>query len=710
MFNSFQQRLANFSQLRLLVVLAGLLILAGISVFLVVLPQRGGLPGDGDGGDAGVIVTPTPSDMERELLPSDATVTLVYGTFSADKAVIYAINDDGINNIPIAAIPVDSKYVRLVAEGGGVPDLLYYIGETDEFDRGKKLVQHRISTQAVGGVAEADADWFIDDYRVSPDGSWIAWWEIKPDPGHEREHTLFASRVFVAPVADPSSKRLVVNEHSTGTFIHLPRFFDGGNNLYLDRFKPSEYAFYLGLYKYIPTSGSIVPVAGMEKDSYNSNPVVSPDGGRIAFTVFNSNATVKLTPGTTESTRETAINRNMIVVLELNSGIRTAALDPVASNPASPTQYGKLSWSGDGEELAFEQFKLERNTSGEYKPVSQGLYKVRLADGIVQQVVENHGGTRDFGVIGFSFEDEVDQRSLLYYTKTDRKGSLGPEITLIPQLYFATSVASGGERELPILPLGMMQYIGFTQKPRGNPLGVGVPDSDILRPGDDALSLQLGSFDFRPVVRPGSNPRSDCENQWEEVGYPSFEACEMCPVYFYPEEETAVNVRVGDTPVFNSNIEYSNGWNIIANPGGTIREQRGNQSKQEELYQSLKFDYSSPLPPAPDYGWVVSEKEAVEQLVEYAQRLGLNERELAELSEFWQKSLPYSPFYHISHFTEENAKKVLPLKFNPEPDTFINIVFYVRALAAPISVAEPEIAPVHRDGFTIVSWSAAFVR
>ena len=61
----------------------------------------------------------------------------------------------------------------------------------------------------------------------------------------------------------------------------------------------------------------------------------------------------------------------------------------------------------------------------------------------------------------------------------------------------------------------------------------------------------------------------------------------------------------------------------------------------------------------------------------------------------------------ISHFSNAISKKLLPLYFTPNPDSYTNIVFYVNdsGVIYDDNPSEPEFEEIERSGFTAVEIS-----
>lgn len=623
----------------------------------------------------------TPIDLD----PSAVTTTVIYASYGANDVLVGATNIDGSNTTTIAKLPREIKFIRVLDR-----EHLIFIGDTDEADRGKEIVKLNIPTAEAQVLVRADGDWKIDNYLLSPDKTYLAWWEIKPDPGFENLHRNFASRVYIAPINNPEQKVLVTDEHTgPGIRIHLPKFFDKQNRLYLDAFEAEQYAFYLGLFRVGPNGGPLEEVPELGENQYNSDPVLSPDGKFLLFTDYDSSAPVQLSGGGSGSARKEAVNRNRLVIYDLETETKETLLGSGNGN-----LYAHPYWSHDGQKVAFEAYKIVAKDDGSLVAEQDGIKSLDLAtreliDPDTDQTVTN------VQLLGFAY----DNTHLVFVTTTAMVGSLGPRYSQVPEEYLAVNLTDNSLSKITIVPRGMQQFVSLAQKSPGDPLAV-APPLEEFRPMA-ARSLQLGTFKLKALVRSRSNPRTDCINDWQKKGYPSYEACEACPIYIYTDKTRPVHIETS-AKIFNANIKpQPDGWRLLAREDGTLVSLDGQQ------FSSLRFDLKTKVPTRPTNGWVVSQNKIEEKLVEYAKLVGLEGKELDDFISFWQENLPSSPYYFISHFTGADAAAFLPLLVDPQPDRLVNIVFYLKKLDGPyFAKSYHPNNSIKREGYTVVSWSA----
>lgn len=176
-------------------------------------------------------------------------------------------------------------------------------------------------------------------------------------------------------------------------------------------------------------------------------------------------------------------------------------------------------------------------------------------------------------------------------------------------------------------------------------------------------------------------------------------------IYLYPEIPTFVDVRIETIGnIFVSDPHYPDGgWkNVLAYPNGNLLYQ-GKQYR-ELFYETDVDDFEKPT------NGINIPKENVEaELLIILAKLGLNEFERKEFTDFWAPILenqekPYIQFSLIQGVAKDEIDKVV---INPKPDTFIEILAYFKPLDTPFQGPRLKLPPTPtRIGFTAVEWGA----
>lgn len=173
-------------------------------------------------------------------------------------------------------------------------------------------------------------------------------------------------------------------------------------------------------------------------------------------------------------------------------------------------------------------------------------------------------------------------------------------------------------------------------------------------------------------------------------------------LYFYPTEETKVNVNVRyEDRLTVSYPKYtSGGWNILAKPDGTLKD----LSTNRELY-CLYYEAQNDIDlDIYKDGFIVKGEDSAKFLEEKLEILGLNEREAEEFIIYWLPKLESNKYNYIRFAEEDYINDNMPLDINPAPDTLIRILMEFKGLEEPIEIKEQPLKQVVREGYTVVEW------
>lgn len=176
-------------------------------------------------------------------------------------------------------------------------------------------------------------------------------------------------------------------------------------------------------------------------------------------------------------------------------------------------------------------------------------------------------------------------------------------------------------------------------------------------------------------------------------------------IYLYPSGKTQVNVKIAPKgPVTLTIPDYpKSGWNVTAYPSGKIESPDG-------TFPYLYYEAQIPdnLLTKEKRGYVVEYKNLGSLFQTLLPKLGLNEKEKSEFSDYWLKTLPNSPYYFVGVVSTQTLDDVSPLNISPKPQTVIRVGLYFEPLDKKINVSEPKFLPVERRGFTAVEWGGLF--
>lgn len=183
------------------------------------------------------------------------------------------------------------------------------------------------------------------------------------------------------------------------------------------------------------------------------------------------------------------------------------------------------------------------------------------------------------------------------------------------------------------------------------------------------------------------------------------EVCDEKPViYLYPEKEMEVKVQLDyDGKLVCTYPEYDNGWDVVAQPDGTLCDYSG------KTYSYLFWEGNTHATYDFSKGFVVKGAETAEFLEEKLSEIGLNPKETNEFIVYWLRRMQENK-YNLITFQTKAYTDVAKLHITPEPDSILRVFMAYKELEAPIEIEEPVIAPFERKGFTVVEWGGAEVK
>ena len=174
--------------------------------------------------------------------------------------------------------------------------------------------------------------------------------------------------------------------------------------------------------------------------------------------------------------------------------------------------------------------------------------------------------------------------------------------------------------------------------------------------------------------------------------------CGKPVIYLYPTKPTNVTVKVG-ADITVSEPEYSNGWQVQANPDGTLKTINGN------TYNSLFWEgIGYGMYPSITEGFIIKQSEVKTSLVLQLKELGLNKKESSDFLEFWLPKIPSTPYVRLTWFTNKQLDQLAPLIIWPKPDTTIRIFLDFQGLQNNISLPIQHFTSLPRKGFTVIEW------
>lgn len=643
--------------------------------------------------------------------------TIVVGFPGDGSNIIEAINDSGKNYTAVTTIPQNTKFVFPLTGG----KKLLYVGETDDYDYGSTLVIKTIlpeSDDTLDGeetvIYEASEGYRIDRFVISENNEWITWYEVRPPTGSEEyTHASDSFRSFKANIAialtatDPTQlnpTRITSERASEGTVIHLPSIITNSGDVYLDGLIPSTYSLHYGFTN--ENGQEIIPV-----NLYSSKPFLVQDR-YLLYTAYTPQNT-KISTDNSTSAREALLNSNTVKLFDLSQNKETAI--------AAPGDEGEIykhplfvSGNPEGEfTIAVEVYEQAEDGSTQ-TPREIQLVK-HLTDGTFEKTkvldMSTQARTRLLAV----GENENGEKTLIIGEEATTRGNLGTgyflgfsgyqsRLTNISIVNILEGNLVQTEKIEPSLST-QFEFIGLMPKAADQALGID-RNKQIAKELGGKTEKQLQLSHFIPIEprRERTNPRSDCINEWEQKGYPNYEACEACPVYVYSSNVQDITVK----PITSISKESAipslteDEWSFKA-------DQKGNLlfPNTQGIHKKIDFYFPRSSIKRPTYGTYINNLNYEKQIYNYAIHTGLNHQEAQDTVDFITQQVQTSQSIFLSHLSPDQAKQVLDFQISPTPDTKHTILFYVEKDPQNYSnVPYPNKQTISRGDLTVITWGA----
>ncbi|HUQ85595.1 MAG TPA: hypothetical protein VM077_04680 [Candidatus Limnocylindrales bacterium] len=657
--------------------------------------------------------------------------TIVYGSWKGEQSVITSIDLLSNKSAQIATLPFNIKKVSVLS-----PENLIFINQTDNRDYGTQITSFQIKEKSSKTLVTASPGFGIDDYILSPNKEYMVIWEVRFAP---RSEVLQGgrSRVFAVKLSTPGNKQLLYDELATEP-IHYPRAILNDGKVFTDKFLPNDpnggagWAYGMGVSDF--TGSNKRELDQMKEGSYGTQPSLSHDGKFLVFAGYDGkNGDGKAAP---EGFRQALLTPNTIELLD-TSTLARRKLTNLSNNDIYPT----AEWGGASNNIMITVISKIENKNGLFRydltsqkpnrlkiPGSNSLVSSFTTDKYLIATIDDSASS--LGNLGevyapsltqlFNFDPKTNQAFRIPVSDTHFQ-----YVTTLPSNYFQKV-------------LGMKAYAQG-----GNPSDPNVTIIDLYSDKPSQENLQLKTFLFKPSLtikrqeqqtKPIPTPiptgpvptrqtykltkTVNCTSlaleQCGIMGYNRNQCimdrrvqlraegkCNQSPLYLYGNEGQNVRVQIL-TAVYNDKPSYNSGYDVTLGNNGKMLI-NGNS------YQAINYDYLSNLRKLnpPTRGSITKKTEIEKVLREYAKKLGLNEKEIKDLVRVG-KTKTNSPYVFISFFDQATSEQILPLTFLPEPDNYLNVVFYFRQLdQEPNYTPAPPVfdKPLLRTGLTAVEVS-----
>lgn len=180
--------------------------------------------------------------------------------------------------------------------------------------------------------------------------------------------------------------------------------------------------------------------------------------------------------------------------------------------------------------------------------------------------------------------------------------------------------------------------------------------------------------------------------------------CKKPNIYIYTEEATDITVTLGKPGKLTaSDPIYKDSWTVTANPSGTL-------ICDGEEYGYLFYECDVP---AYEFkagnGFVITSENREKDLREVLGKYEFNTKETEDFIEFWADYLEGGKDYLMVPQSLSMVERSMPLDMSVKADSITRLWFGFFEISGEVSVEEPDVTPVSRDGLTVVEWGGAIV-
>ena len=169
-------------------------------------------------------------------------------------------------------------------------------------------------------------------------------------------------------------------------------------------------------------------------------------------------------------------------------------------------------------------------------------------------------------------------------------------------------------------------------------------------------------------------------------------------IYLYPEEETAVTVKLDYAGALTCTYPaYGDGWAVTACPDGTLTDDAG------QTYSYLYWEGTDTIAYDFSQGFCVAGTDTAAFLEDALAQLGLTRREANEFIVYWLPLMEQNP-YNVITFQTEAYTEAAALHIDPAPDTLIRVFMAWRGSDSFVELTPQTLTAPARTGFTVVEW------
>lgn len=675
----------------------------------------------------------------------------------------------------LTELPKNIKHIRIIT-----PSVISYIANTNSWDYGTQIIKND-TTQKKETVLFTISDGFgIDDYRISPNGKYLAIWAVKPLP-NASQLVGGESRVYSVDTANNKQYLLYSETSSTTSPVHYPVGVTNNGEVFTDTFLPNSGVGMAYGMSYSSINGEVkAPIQSLENGTYGTQPEMSKDGRYFVFAGYDGskgNGTEAAGPY-----RKVILSTNTLDVLD------TATREKIRLLNVAPDSITDAQWDSLSGNIIYKRISTRQENTGRY------LYD------IATKTSKKINVNKMVGSIALDDKAYVIEGTNTTQTFISRKtptntyiNNLGADYTLLAEKLYFYDTKTNNIKIFPLSVPSYFQILGFAKE---NLLGSQFSTNRIADLNEKKYSLSLQAIVIEPKLgpiredrqsefppapqptqtpsnpqptKPTTNPQPtqappqtgtgnycmdeaiagcnyhftgdstkppepmtaaygtclqeaydsanvcyECLERGGQIGTSSTrastnnlvangtgDACYDSPLYLYGQKGKNVTVRFG-TPIYpiNASVLPEKGLNAKLLENGDFLV-------DTKVLSGFEFDYQPALRiiQKPTQGVIIPGNKLEKTLKSFSQNIGLNEKETMDLVSSTARIK--SPYLFVSFYSDELSKQILPISFTPHPDTYKNIVFYIKKYDTVPSIKPkpPVFEKIIRQGFTAIEVS-----
>ncbi|MBP6913229.1 MAG: hypothetical protein KBC00_01315 [Candidatus Levybacteria bacterium] len=656
----------------------------------------------------------------------------------------------------LTELPKNIKHIRILT-----PSVISYIANTNSWDYGTQIVKNDTTQKKEVTLFTISDGFGIDDYRISPNGKYLAIWAVKPLP-NASQLIGGESRVYSVDTTNNKQYLLYSETSSTTSPVHYPVGVTNNGEVFTDTFLPNSGVGMAYGMSYSSINGEVkTPIQSLENGTYGTQPEMSKDGRYFVFAGYDGS--IGNGAEAVGAYRKVILSTNTLDVLD------TATREKIRLLNVAPDSITDAQWDSLSGNIIYKKISTQQEKTGRYLfdlatktskkiDVSKMVAPVALDD--KAYVIEGTDSTQTF---------------ITRKTPTNTYiNNLGADYTLLAEKLYFYDKKTNNIKIFPLSVPSYFQILGFTKE---NLLGSQVSKNRIAELNEKNYALSLQAIVIEPKLGPIREDRQSelppnpqptlapqtgtgnfcmdeaiagcnyhftgdstkppdpmtaaygtclqeaydsaniCYECLERAGLLSTsstrsssnnlvangtgDACYDSPLYLYGQQGKNVTIRFG-TPIYpiNASVLPEKGLNakLLTN---------GDFLVDDKVLSGFEFDYLPALRTIqkPTHGVLIPGNMLEETLKSFGLSIGLNKKEILDLVSSTAKIK--SPYLFVSFYSDELSKQILPISFTPHPDTYKNIVFYIKKYSSQPSIKPkaPVFEKIIRKGFTAIEVS-----